>query len=211
MNLNEFSREVHKNAVNHGWWETERDITETMSLIHSEWSEALEEYRADRPMVWFECDEIKEVVHVCDPKDKTDCLMFDNRATCPHRGNKPEGIAVELIDGCIRILDLFRQYGYELECSSISEMIFKIVFNNPALTKNTKLPTLVFALHGFTAKAGDKALSLDNKAKAFGPLEASLALVFFWVSENGIDPEKLMLMKHKYNKTRPYRHGNKAC
>lgn len=51
MIINEFMQEVHQNAVDHGFWEEERPIEEIISLIHSEWSETLEEYRADRPMV----------------------------------------------------------------------------------------------------------------------------------------------------------------
>ena len=42
MIINEFVQEVHQNAVAHGWWETERDPAEIIALIHSEWSEALE-------------------------------------------------------------------------------------------------------------------------------------------------------------------------
>lgn len=36
MNLNKFAKEVHQNAVDHGFWEDERDITETIALIHSD-------------------------------------------------------------------------------------------------------------------------------------------------------------------------------
>lgn len=43
--INEFAAEVHKNAVEHGWWEGERTFPEIVALIHSEVSEALEEYR----------------------------------------------------------------------------------------------------------------------------------------------------------------------
>ena len=44
MTINEFAAEVHKNAVDHGWWEGERTFPEIVALIHSEVSEALEEY-----------------------------------------------------------------------------------------------------------------------------------------------------------------------
>lgn len=36
---------IHRNAINHGWWETERPKPEILCLIHSEVSEALEAYR----------------------------------------------------------------------------------------------------------------------------------------------------------------------
>ena len=38
-------RMIHRNAVDHGWWETERPVPEILCLIHSEVSEALEAYR----------------------------------------------------------------------------------------------------------------------------------------------------------------------
>lgn len=40
-----FADEVHKNAVNHGWWENNPKFPEIAALIHSEVSEALEAYR----------------------------------------------------------------------------------------------------------------------------------------------------------------------
>ena len=45
MTVNEFAKEVHENAVAHGWWETARSFPEVAALIHSEVSEALEEWR----------------------------------------------------------------------------------------------------------------------------------------------------------------------
>lgn len=209
--LNKFMQEVHQNAVDHGFWEDERDITETIALIHSEWSEALEEYRANRPMIWFECEEVKSAVpHVCAPKDLGDCLNYEVQETCPHRGKKPEGIAVELIDGCIRILDLFGKYGRKCGSSTVRELINRIHISNPEFFNDTPLPMLVCALHSLTAKAGDRASRLSNKAQALAPLEAALGLVFFWTSENGVDPEALMGQKHEFNKSRPYKHGKKC-
>lgn len=34
MTINEFAAEVHKNAVEHGWWEGERTFPEIVALIH---------------------------------------------------------------------------------------------------------------------------------------------------------------------------------
>lgn len=47
MNLNEISKQIHQNAINHGWWPThdKKEIPEKLCLIHQEISEALGEYR----------------------------------------------------------------------------------------------------------------------------------------------------------------------
>lgn len=102
MSLNELAKEIHENAVAHGWWEKERSFGETVALCHTELSEALEEYRDDHPMVWFQCMSNPNPGHKnCDgcPHDKPGgCEM-------PELKLKPEGIAVEMIDCIIRILD----------------------------------------------------------------------------------------------------------
>ena len=205
MDINQFIQDVHQNAVEHGWWETDREIGEVMALIHSEWSEALEEYRAGRPMLWRAVN--------------CDCTTCANRPVMHNEicegyqcseNHKPEGIAVELIDGCIRILDLFGKNGRVCSSSTIAELINRIRANNPKLNEDTPLPTLVCALHSLTARAGDRCYAVTNKAAALSPLEAALGLVFFWTSENGVDPEALMVQKHEFNKSRPYKHGKKC-
>lgn len=102
--INYVAKLIHENAVKHGWWESERELPETIALCHSELSEALEAYRNNEPMVW------------------------DNNG-------KPDGIAVEMADCVIRILD--------------------------------------------------------------------------WFGAVGISPYEVILQKHKYNETRPYKHGGK--
>lgn len=38
MNMNELAKEIHQNAVEHGWWEEERSFGEIVALCHSELS-----------------------------------------------------------------------------------------------------------------------------------------------------------------------------
>lgn len=201
MNLTKFAKEVHANAVAHGWWETERYPEEIIALIHSEWSEALEEYRAGRPMVWHECMDEGQA-----PEDRpvvceqcTDCYYYGKE--CEYRGKKPEGIAVELIDGCIRILDFAAHEKVSLEFGSIEPL-------------QPTPPKLIADLHYYTSYALNDVGKYGKIVEHyFIPKWLGVAVyeALRFIHVQGLDPEKIMREKHEYNKTRPYRHGGKKC
>lgn len=86
MRLNEFAADVHQVAVDHGWWDEEPSFPEVIALCHSELSEALEEYRRGR--------EAKEVYY---------------------QNGSPQGIAYELADVILRILDYCGHEGIDIE------------------------------------------------------------------------------------------------
>ena len=122
LKLNSFAAAVHENAVAHGWWEEERGLPEVLMLCVSELAEALEEFRSGRPMLYYPCnagglcvdDRAGENV-TCGSRTYNP----DNPETpCTARSKKPEGVAVELADCVIRILDYCGHAGIDIEEAS---------------------------------------------------------------------------------------------
>ena len=101
--LNELAAAVHENAVAHGWWEQERELPEILMLCVSELAEALEEYRAGKPNIYYNV-EGEEILYAENPD-----------APCSAQSKKSEGVAVELADCMIRILDYCGHAGIDIE------------------------------------------------------------------------------------------------
>lgn len=206
MNLNKFALEVHQNAVDHGFWDGERPLEETIALIHSEWSEALEEYRAGRPMHYYFTGAF------CGGCYDRPVMMQDVCETAYCRDSKkPEGVAVELIDGCIRIFDYIGKQSASL---STVNTLQELVATAPADTYQISLARLVANMHLKTSQAYMLLLHADDDyelwQRGIAILFEAVAVPCAWIEKQGFNPEKLMLEKHEYNKTRPYKHGKKC-
>lgn len=79
--------EIHTMAKEKGWWDEPRTLGDVLCLVHSEISEALEEFRNGHA---------------------PDEIYFAE-------SGKPEGVPVELADAVIRILDYFGYLGLSAE------------------------------------------------------------------------------------------------
>lgn len=188
---------IHQNAVDHGWWEEEISLYEIVALIHSEWSEALEEARAGRPNVYK--------LYIGERDEGEPRYITPDNPDYEALHAKPEGIAVELIDGVIRILDAFGKYEIELEDSetgapsTLESLWGKNCIDENSMTEH--VPELIAILHGYTSK-----IIMDDESNPID-LFATMSLALTWIYRQGIDPLKLLLEKHQYNVTRPYKHG----
>jgi hypothetical protein len=110
--LNEMAKEIHENAVAHGWWDDERKLPEIVALCHSELSEALEEYRDGKPMEYCTCIEDRKPCEgiTCDCWESFDGSCKNNCLV-----SKPEGIAVEMVDCIIRCLDYLAHESVDID------------------------------------------------------------------------------------------------
>ena len=88
--LRDIQKAVWRTAEEHGWHEKVDSIPVKLVMIHSEVSEALEEYR-NTP-----------------PESEVSDLYYNAFS------DKPEGFGVELADVVIRVLDLAEMLGIDL-------------------------------------------------------------------------------------------------
>lgn len=111
ISLNDFAREVHVNAVKHGWWEQEAPFAQIIALCHAELSEALEEEREGNPSIYYICPYDK--VPCADEFAKVRCGRIKMPDACKADG--PQGKAIEMADCILRILDYCNKEGIDIE------------------------------------------------------------------------------------------------
>lgn len=96
MSISEFQARCYDNAVKLGWTEKVVSIPEMIALIHSEASEALEEFRNHKP------------------------ISYEGE------GGKPEGIASEFADIMIRIGHYASILGIDLQAECYKKLDYNL-------------------------------------------------------------------------------------
>ena len=209
MDINTFADEAYLSAELKGLWD-EIDYRTAASLIHCEWSEALQEDRAKRPLYFHRCSGNDDEYDICEDANKAACYYktSGNEEVCTYKG-KPEGVAVELIDGITLICSTVRRYGCRFRIKDTSEYKDWIPEKYVGFTSKTPLPHLVCILHDLVSKSAVMAVLCKPAVDILSPLEDAVGLAWLWIEMQGADPEEILIEKHKYNKTREYKHGRK--
>ena len=91
--LKELSKQIYQNNKEKGFWDNERSFSEVVALTHCELSEAFEEYRNKEKLpnngMYYYSNKNGEIFENNDEQNSL----------------KPEGMASEMIDVIIRVLD----------------------------------------------------------------------------------------------------------
>ena len=185
--LNKLAEELHAAAVEKGFWGVEEAEIKHIAKMHSELSEAVQEDRCGRPMLYV--DDIYVADGITDP------AQFD--------GRKPEGVAAELADFVMMVLDFCSQV--KLDPARALHGIDYEAYRSKmyADVKSMSLPEFVLMQH----RAIDD-LTYPESIKAMGgALLVTTYGVQLWLEIRGYDLWQVIRLKMEYNRSRPALHG----
>lgn len=188
LNLNEFAKEIHANACDKGFWDEPRPFDKLCAQTISELAKAFEEAMAGRPMEYRICGETGE------PCNRVkDCWHVGCTRDEDMEGRKPEGIAVEMADCAIWILDYLGSVEFDIE-SFLSVIVAWQGIDVPE--------TFMLAAESIV-----KAWNGRTQAEINNWLARALKTILAWFEANDLDFEAIARRKHEYNKTRERLHG----
>lgn len=181
IDLNKLAEELHAAAVEKGFWDVEAAEVKHLAKMHSELSEAVQEDRCGRPLLYV--DDIEAVDRITGP------AMFD--------GRKPEGVAAELADFVMMALDWAAHLGLTCDFEQLRKDIRG--FDNGEM----ELCGMVLSLHNLTCDLGTEAAEGYSTVTAF----ALVAIIELWLEIRGICLWEVIRLKMEYNRSRPALHG----
>lgn len=187
---------AHGNAIAKGWWEQERTLPELVALIHSEASEALEDFRKGHETtdIWYEYEGPNGHIHLLD-------MPFIIGVDDHKRLGKPCGIPSELADIVIRVFDLVGKFDFVDTFASA----LNIYLSNDAahvLHKDKAFGDNMGWLHVTISN-----ILLEDIAEA----SAEVVYCTYKLAEySGIDLDAIIEEKMAYNTTRGWKHGGKV-
>lgn len=198
-NLNALRDKVVEINKANGWHEQQRSFGELIALVHSEVSEALEDYRNGKAVneVWYEYINWDGRILL---SDLVSTSLYNPRTDESWEAlGKPCGIPSELADIVIRILDICGLYGWDIKAKHLQKVI---------------IPPMSFVAHLASIHKSLSDSYNDLKDTYTDPvikyLDVAIQEVEFICYQHDIDLETIIEQKLEYNKTRGHRHGGKV-
>lgn len=168
-----------------GWYDDDRSFYELIALLHSEVSEALEAYREggleDRTLPPLDAGYRKTVYF------------------------KPKGVGSEFADVLIRLLDMSKRYGIDLDRA--------VAARHGIYGMNERFGDAACVMHMHISRLAFAADSQVDGPDPDDPIEPYFARIYRyldqWSQFIGIDLKAEYERKLAYNRTRSYSHGGK--
>lgn len=185
MDLNKLAKEIHENAKAHGWYDEEHSREHYLMLVITELSEAIE---ADRKGENANVDRFNEWMNR--PMYLAQYTEVDRLKDAFERFIKGT-IDEELADACIRLLDFAGAIDEDLK--EVDEEYVDYIADYFAKIKEFTQQIYHIIYDDLTSYR----------------LWKTLMSIFALCKVRNIDIEWFIQQKMKYNKLRPYKHGNK--
>ena len=189
MNFDELAQEAFATAKAHGWHDTEQSDEHWLMLIITEIAEAVQADRKDKHADVAKFKEYQTYYGTFLPSEEIRTIRFREDFEAYIKNSVED----ELSDVVIRCLDLAGLRGIDL--TEVNELL-----SNGMKDINETFPEVMYYLCSFISSEEQ---ILDDK------LNYCMALIIGYCKQKYIDIEWFIKQKMKYNKLRPFRHGNK--
>lgn len=186
MNYYELAKEVHANAVAKGFWDEERSIRHYLMLVVCELAEAIEADREGRTA------SIPEGIE--DFPDKAFAPSFESHIK--------DTLEDELADAVIRLLDIWAEaFPDEEVYISSGYMVGALTLTEVAsMAAESLLDKEIYNLSEVNLLCGNYLI---------GCMQYAIDILYSYAKNGGIDLDRHILLKMRYNATRPRLHGKK--
>lgn len=197
MNWNDLAREVHQTAAEKGLWDKPRSFDDIICecLVHL--GRAYEEHRSGRPNYYHLCQPSGEKEHPCEWDLQKPCPLSTGELACEHRDQKPHGVAVELGEYVLRILDYLETTGFDIDR------------NISFVHSPDNVPALVSFCTRCLAKARANTTDMGGgNIGVYANILMCIEVTRDWFKQNNIDLEAILHELHECEKMRAGRRGD---
>lgn len=191
MDWNKFARDVHQMAVKNGLWDKPRSFDDIVCecLVHL--GRAYEEYRNGRPNYYHLCQPSGEKKSPCEWDLQKPCPLATGELACEHLDRQPHGVAVELGECVLRLLDYLATTVWEYPC-----------YPMPVQLEDT-FTGFICSLHFNLTCA--RATRFVAEGSAVQHITHIIRMICTWAAQEGLDPESILRELHECEKARAAR------